>query len=34
MQGIVLKSDQLFPKANEQKEDTERPQMEKQIAWG
>lgn len=34
MQGIVLKSDQLFPKANEQKEDTERSQMEKQIAWG
>lgn len=33
MQGIHLKSDQLFPKANEQK-DADRPQVEKQIAWG
>lgn len=34
MQGIALKSNLLFPKAIQQKEDPETPQMEKQIAWG
>lgn len=34
MQGIVLKTNLLFPKAIQQKEDPETPQMEKQIALG
>lgn len=34
MQGTVLKSNLLFPKVIQRKEDPETPQMEKQIARG